>query len=95
MIAGAASRGFDSVFLESTRTSMNIDLNSSTIFASLFWGAIGSGYWVYGWKQKDMVALFGGIALIAISYFISSAILMSLAGVLLIVAVFLIKKYRP
>jgi hypothetical protein len=94
MIAGTASPGFVNVERESTRLSMNIDLNSSTIFASLFWGTIGTGYWIYGWKQKDMVAWFGGVGLIAISYFISSAILMSLAGVLLMVAVYLVKKYQ-
>ena len=72
---------------------MKFDLESGTIWASLFWGAIGTGYWVYGWKQKDLVAWFGGVALIAISYFISSAWLMSFLAVAIIVAVIWIKKY--
>ena len=32
---------------------MPFDLNSNTLFASLFWGAIGLGMSLYGWKQKS------------------------------------------
>ena len=48
--------------------------NSSSLFASLIWGAIGTGLAIYGKRQGAMVPLFGGVALIAISYFISSAV---------------------
>ena len=53
-------------------------MNSNTFFASLIWGAIGSGFAIYGKKQRAMVPLFGGIALVATSYFAESALVMSL-----------------
>lgn len=60
--------------------------NSNTLFASLIWGSVGIGFAVYGKKQQSAVPLCGGLALVAISYFISSALYMSLAGVALVAA---------
>ncbi len=57
--------------------------DSNTLIAAVIWGAIGSGFALYGWRQKSPVVLCGGIALIAICYFISSALYMSLVGVIL------------
>ena len=61
--------------------------STNTLVASLIWGSIGTGFAIYGWKQKAPVPLFGGIALIAVSYFIGSALWMSLVEVLLIAAI--------
>jgi hypothetical protein len=36
------------------------------------------GYLIYGKKQGEFVPAFGGLAMIAISYFVGSALLMSL-----------------
>lgn len=58
--------------------------NSNTLFASLIWGSIGMGFAIYGKKQKAMVPLIGGVLLVAISYFISSALEMSLVGIALV-----------
>jgi hypothetical protein len=66
---------------------MQAMFNSNTIVASLIWGSIGTGFFIFGWKQKSPVPLFGGVALIAISYFISSALWMSVVAVLLIAAI--------
>jgi hypothetical protein len=60
------------------------DLNASFLFASLIWGAIGTGFFIYGWKQKAVVPLVGGLLLSALSYFISSALFLSLAGILIL-----------
>jgi hypothetical protein len=60
------------------------DLNASFLFASLIWGAIGTGFFIYGWKQKAMVPLAGGLLLSAFCYFISSALYLSLAGILIL-----------
>ena len=62
------------------------------LFASLLWGSIGVGYFIYGKKQQEAAPLFGGVAMIAVSYFVSSALLMSLISVALIVAVHVLKK---
>jgi hypothetical protein len=69
---------------------MNFD--SSFLIASLFWGSIGTGFAIFGWKQKDTVPLFGGIALVAVSYFINSALAMSLVSIALIAAIFWLKR---
>lgn len=59
-------------------------MHSDTLLASLIWGGIGSGCFVYGMKQRATVPSFGGIALMATTYFVESALGMSLicAGVL-------------
>jgi len=67
-------------------------LNSQFLFASLFWGSVGMGYLIYGKKQGEWVPAFGGLAMIAISYFVASALLMSLLGVALIAGVYWLVK---
>jgi len=37
----------------------------SFLWASVLWSAVASGYIAYGWKQKAMVPLLGGIAMMA------------------------------
>jgi hypothetical protein len=54
--------------------------SSSTLFASLIWGSIGMGFAIYGKKQQATAPLLGGVILMALSYFIGSALYMSLAG---------------
>ncbi len=66
--------------------------NSSSLFASVIWGGIGLGFAIYGKRQGDMVPLFGGVALMAITYFIGSAFYMSLAGAGLLAAILWLKK---
>jgi hypothetical protein len=68
---------------------MNFD--SNTLIASLVWGSVGSGFAAYGWKQKKMLPLFGGLALIGVSYFISSALAMSLVSLALIALIYLLR----
>ena len=53
--------------------------NTNTLVASLIWGSVGVGFFIYGKKQRSMVPLFGGIALVALSYFVESALYMTLA----------------
>ena len=53
-------------------------LNTNFLFASLIWGSVGAGYWIYGKRQSSMTAMLGGVAMIAISYLVSSWLLMSL-----------------
>jgi hypothetical protein len=62
------------------------------LFASLLWGSIGVGFCIYGKRQQEIVPLAGGVAMIAVSYFVSSALLMSLISSALIVAVYLLVK---
>ena len=51
---------------------------ASFLFASLWWGSVGFGYFIYGKKQQSLSPMVGGILMIIASYFIGSALLMSL-----------------
>ena len=67
--------------------------NANFLFASLIWGSVGMGYFIYGKKQASWVAMIGGVLMMAASYFIGSALLMSLFCAAMIAAVyFLIKQ---
>jgi hypothetical protein len=67
--------------------------NPSYLFAALIWGSIGTGYAIYGKKQRAPVPLVGGIALMGISYVITSALYMSLTGVALMAGIFWLGRY--
>jgi hypothetical protein len=62
------------------------------LFASLVWGSVGVGYFIYGKKQSSLVPMVGGVLMIAASYFVGSAWLMSLICAGLISAVYLLLK---
>ena len=63
--------------------------------ASLVWGmlfgAIGGGYLIYGHKQKQIMALACGLALMVFPYFVSNSWLLVLVGAVLMVVPF---KFR-
>ncbi len=67
--------------------------NSNTLFASLIWGSIGFGMVIYGKKQGAAIPLCGGVAVMAVSYLISSALYMSLASLALIAVIFILRKW--
>ncbi len=66
--------------------------NANFLFASLVWGSVGLGYFIYGKKQTSWPAMIGGIVMMACSYFVGSALLMSLICVVLIVAIYFLLK---
>ena len=66
--------------------------SASTLFASLVWGSVGLGFFIYGKKQTDMISLFGGLLMMGLSYFISSAMTMSLVSVGLLAGIYWLKK---
>ncbi len=70
---------------------MNL-FSPSFLFASLIWGSVGVGYFIYGKKQQSFSALIGGILMIAVSCFVSSALGMSLICLLVIAAVYVLAK---
>ena len=59
-------------------------LNQHYLWASCIWSAIASGYMIYGWRQRALLPFLGGLAMTAVSFFIVSALLMSLACIALI-----------
>ena len=56
-------------------------ISAETLFASLIWGTIGFGFFIYGKKQSAFIPMIGGIALIGISYFIASPLYMSITAI--------------
>jgi hypothetical protein len=69
-----------------------MSFTAHSLVASLIWGSVGVGLFVYGKKQQSLVPLFGGLLLIGVSYFIDSALYMSLAAVALLAGVYWLKK---
>jgi len=67
-------------------------LNANFLFASLIWGSVGVGLFIYGKKQQSMIPLFGGIAMIAVSYLISSALYMSLVSTGILGAIYFLHR---
>lgn len=66
--------------------------STNFLFASLVWGSVGVGYFIYGRKQRSGIPMAGGVLMMAASYFASSAWSMSLICLGLIVLVYLLLK---
>jgi hypothetical protein len=65
--------------------------NTDSLFASLIWGSVGVGYFIYGKKQRSWLPMLGGALMIAASYF-ASALMMSLICTGLMVAIYMLLK---
>jgi hypothetical protein len=62
------------------------------LFASLIWGSIGVGYFVYGKKQRSIVPTVGGMLMVTVSYFAGSALTMSLICLALAAVVYFLVR---
>jgi len=67
-------------------------ISAHFLVASLIWGSVGVGFFIYGKKQQSLVPLFGGLLLIGVSYFIESALYMSLAAIAILAGIWWLKK---
>ena len=54
-------------------------LNGNFLLASMVWSSIATGYLIYGWKQKAVMPLAGGVAMMAASFLVFNPWFMSLA----------------
>jgi hypothetical protein len=59
-------------------------LDTSSLLWGLLFGSIGLGFFIYGKKQKTVVPLFCGLALMIFPYFVSNTILLVIVGIVLI-----------
>jgi hypothetical protein len=59
-------------------------MNTSSLVWGLLFGSIGIGFIVYGKRQRAVVPLVCGVALIIFPYFVSSAIPLVAIGVALV-----------
>jgi hypothetical protein len=67
-------------------------LNPNFLFASLIWGSIGVGYWIYGKRQSSMAAMLGGVAMTVVSTFVASILWMSVLCVGVMAVVYLLAR---
>lgn len=65
---------------------------TSFLLASLIWGSVGLGYFIYGKRQGSWVPMIGGVLMMALSYFVASAFLMTLACIGLMAGVYVLLK---
>ena len=61
-------------------------LNQNFLLANCFWGAVASGYMIYGWRQRSLIPFLGGLAMLAVSCF-TPALTMSLASIVIVFVV--------
>lgn len=62
-------------------------MNMDTLWTSMLWGAVGSGFALYGKKQGNPVPMVGGLAMIGSTYFCETALVMSIVGIALTVGI--------
>jgi hypothetical protein len=58
-------------------------LNASILWWGLLFGSVGLGFFVYGRKQRAVVPLVCGVALMAFPYFVSGTAWLLIVGVVL------------
>ena len=66
--------------------------NMHFLFASLIWGSVGVGYFIYGKRQRSWVPMVGGVLMVGASYFAGSALVMSLICIGLMAVTYLLLK---
>ena len=59
-------------------------MDPSSLLWGLLFGSIGMGFLIYGRKQRAVVPLICGLALIIFPYFLSNTILLIAVGIVLI-----------
>jgi hypothetical protein len=67
-------------------------MNAATLFWGVLFGSIGLGFFVYGRKQRAIVPLVCGLALMVFPYFVSGAVWLVLIGVGLIVVPYFVRR---
>ena len=62
----------------------------NSLWVGVFAGAIGMGYFIYGKRQAKYVPMISGVLLCVYPYFVESLLALSVIGLLLVAAPFLI-----
>jgi len=65
-------------------------MHTDSLLVSVLFGAIGTGYFIYGKRQEQIVALASGALLCIYPFFVSRLIWLVLVGVVLSAAPFVI-----
>jgi hypothetical protein len=66
-------------------------LDQNFLLANCFWGAVASGYMIYGWRRRSLIPFLGGFAMMAVSCFMP-ALTMSAVSIAIMFAVWWLMK---
>jgi hypothetical protein len=66
-------------------------MDTSSLLWGLLFGSIGLGFLIYGRKQRAVVPLVCGLALMIFPYFVSNSILLIAIGIVLIAIPYFLK----
>jgi len=66
-------------------------VNESALFWGMLYGSIGLGFFVYGKRQRAVVPLVCGLALMVFPYFVSNTILLVVIGAVLIAVPYFVR----
>jgi hypothetical protein len=66
-------------------------LNTSSLLWGLLFGSIGVGFFVYGKRQRAVVPLICGVALIIFPYFVANPILLVAIGAALVAVPYFVR----
>ena len=66
-------------------------MNQSLLLWGLLFGSLGLGFFVYGKRQKAVVPLLCGLALMIVPYFVSSSLLLVIVGSALVAVPYFVR----
>ena len=64
---------------------------TSLLIWGMVFGAIGLGFFAYGKKQKAIIPIVSGIALLVLPYFISNVYILVIVGVIFVVLPYFVR----
>ncbi len=67
------------------------DLSASSLFLGVLFGSVGFGFFLYGRKQRTIVPLVCGLALMVVPYLIPNAWLLSAVGLVLVAVPYFVR----
>jgi predicted membrane protein len=65
--------------------------DSSLLFWGLFFSSIGFGFFLYGRKQKSIVPLMTGLALLVFPFFVTDIYVLIITGIVLVVLPYFVR----
>lgn len=65
--------------------------NPTLLMWSMLFGAFGTGYAMYGWRQRRPIPLLVGVALMAYTFFVTNVYLVVFIGIALIATPYFVR----
>lgn len=67
------------------------DLSASSLLLGVLFGSLGLGFFIYGRRQRTIVPLLCGLALMVVPYFIPNALLLFAVGFVLVAVPYFVR----